>query len=427
VSTGKTFLTLLLSAIICLAAPFALQAQDSGQGQAGSSAAGAPGPVAPTVPAQEPGGGLFPDRVAGLKAAGEIRRFSFDNLNDLVGDKAALYREYLVAAAASRDYAGARLDVFQTQNKFAALGLFLFTTAPAGARAATLSIGDGAAALPAGVVFWKGRYFVRVANPSGQPEPSKVALYTALARNVAASIAPDPWSATAPPLLESLPAQGLASASRRYFLGPESLNTCVDHGRDMFGFAGDAEAVMGEYQEPQAAGAAAASSPAGSSAMAAPAVKLVIVEYHTPQFAYDAMGRVASYIESLPEAEQNRIIVKREGNYIVEASGVAKREFAEALVNSVQYPYTVKWLRDPLLPTNDPFRVQKAAQMLVSTFGLLGLILGSVLVGGAAFGATIFLKRRKRQREAFSDAGGMLRLDIDPVETAMLGLPPAQE
>ena len=65
--------------------------------------------------------------------------------------------------------------------------------------------------------------------------------------------------------------------------------------------------------------------------------------------------------------------------------------------------------------------------MLVSTFGLLGLILGSVLVGGAAFGATIFVKRRKRQREAFSDAGGMLRLDIDPVETAMLGLPPAQE
>jgi len=62
--------------------------------------------------------------------------------------------------------------------------------------------------------------------------------------------------------------------------------------------------------------------------------------------------------------------------------------------------------------------------VLLSTFGLLGLILLTVLTGGAVFGTTIFLKRRKRQREVFSDAGGMLRLDIDQFEHAMLGLPP---
>jgi hypothetical protein len=94
------------------------------------------------------------------------------------------------------------------------------------------------------------------------------------------------------------------------------------------------------------------------------------------------------------------------------------------LISSIKYPYTVKWLRNPLWPTNDPFRMEKTAQMLLSTFGLLGLILLTVLTIGSAFGATIFLKRRKRQQEIFSDAGGMLRLDIDPFESALLGLPP---
>jgi hypothetical protein len=62
--------------------------------------------------------------------------------------------------------------------------------------------------------------------------------------------------------------------------------------------------------------------------------------------------------------------------------------------------------------------------MLVSTFGLLGVILLSVLVGGSIFGTTIFLKRRRQQREIFSDAGGMLRLELDPIEGTILGLPP---
>jgi hypothetical protein len=38
-------------------------------------------------------------------------------------------------------------------------------------------------------------------------------------------------------------------------------------------------------------------------------------------------------------------------------------------------------------------------------------------------GTLIFLKRRKRQLEVFSDAGGMLRLELDPFEKAILGLP----
>src|SRR4029077_13524516 len=128
-------------------------------------------------------------------------------------------------------------------------------------------------------------------------------------------------------------------------------------------------------------------------------LKLLIVEFHTPQFATDAMARITSYVASLSEADRQRIVFQRTGNYVVEAVNVQNREYAEGLVNSVQYPYTVKWLRNPLWPTNDPFRMEKTANMLLSTFGLLGLILLTVLVVGSVFGTTIFLKRRKQQRE----------------------------
>ena len=228
-----------------------------------------------------------------------------------------------------------------------------------------------------------------------------------------------------PPLLDSLPAAQIVPESKRYFLGPESLNGYVEHGREMFLFEGDTEAVIACYTQGPAPAPQSVLKPAAGED--ASLLKLVIVEYHTPQFATDAMKRITDYVSSLPQAEQDRVIVKREGNFIIQASNVRDREFAEGLMGSITYPYTVKWLRNPLWPTNDPFRTQKAAEMLLSTFGLLGLILMTVLIGGTVFGTMIFLKRRKRQRELFSDAGGMLRLDIDPFESVILGLPPKRE
>ena len=100
------------------------------------------------------------------------------------------------------------------------------------------------------------------------------------------------------------------------------------------------------------------------------------------------------------------------------------RNAAQAIVDAVQYPYGVQWLHHPSIPSPDPFRGQKAAQMLLSTFGLLGALLGTVLVCGSIFGTTMFLKRRKQMQAAFSDAGQMLRLELNPLEGAILGLPP---
>jgi hypothetical protein len=374
-------------------------------------------PVAPSTSLES----LLPDKLAGLQATSGLRQVGRDNLSELVGDKAPFYQEYFVTSAVSRDYGRVHIEVFETQNQRAAFGLFTFSTGRDNKNPLVEDIGSGGFGLDGELVFFKGRFFVRVSDATHTSIRGGQRGYEAAGRALAAEIAPANPATTRPALLDSLPAASLVVHSQRYFLGPESLNAFVEHGREMFDFAGDTEAVAAEYEranQPQAGN----QTTAGSLAL-----KVVIVEYHTPQFATDAMRRAAAFISSLPENEQQQIILKRVGNYIVEAVNVRDRELAEGLINSVEYPYTVKWLRNPLWPTNDPFRVQKAAEMLVSTFGLLGLIIATVLTVGTVFGTTIFLKRRKRQQEVFSDAGGMLRLDIDQLETAMLGLPPGRE
>ena len=431
---SKTQKTILAATILMLMAPVAATAQQAAQQaaqqtpaqQGGAQQAGSGDkqkarseivPLASTSQLMS----LLPDSLAGLRATTELKQIGRDNLSDLVEDKAPFYREYYVTSAVSRDYGRLRVDVFETQHQLAAFGLFTFNAGSDKENSVEVDVGSGGSRFNGELVFFKGRFFVRISDGALSITRGGRPAYEAVARALADEITPANTAVTRAALLDSLPPSAMVAKSQRYFLGPESLNSYVEHGRDMFDFTGDTEAVAAEYNQPDGQSAAA------GSAAASQMLKIAIVEYHTPQFATDAMSRATGYLSSLAENEQQQIILKRVGNYVVEAINVRDRAMAEGLINSVQYPYTVKWLRNPLWPTNDPFRVQKAAQMLVSTFGLLGLILGTVLVVGSVFGTTIFLKRRKRQQEVFSDAGGMLRLDIDQLETAMLGLPPARE
>lgn len=420
----------MLALILIVTSPLAIGAQ---QAPAGDKPAASEDVV--TLASPGPLVRLLPDALAGHKATSDLKLVATDNIGELVAEKAAIYQEYLVISAVSREYAGARVDVFETRNQFGALGLFQFNSGASKTKTPGIEVGSGGARLDGELLFWKGNFFVRVADGNQKPARGTSTVHEALARAVADAIPASP-AVTRPPLFDSLPdslpGALLAPQSQRYFLGPESLNAFVEHGREMFEFVGDTEAVAGEYTKGEGENNGVSQAQAsdqtkdGSNARTAavPAglpLKLIIVECHTPEFATDELARVTSYISSLPEIEQQHIVFKRTGNYIVAAMNVGDREFAEGLVNSVQYLYTVKWLRNPLWPTNDPFRMQKTADMLLSTFGLLGLILLTVLVGGTVFGTTVFLRRRNQQREVFSDAGGMLRLDIEPF---VLALPP---
>src|SRR5262249_39696855 len=127
----------------------------------------------------------------------------------------------------------------------------------------------------------------------------------------------------------------------------------------------------------------------------------------------------------LAPEEQQGLVIKRVGNFIVEAANVEDRDSAEKLVGAIEYPYVVKMLKDPSLPHNDPHHAQKAAQVILSSFAIIGVTGGIAIVCGSLFGTVLFLKRRKRQMQVFSDAGGMLRLQLDPIEDVIL-LPPGK-
>ena len=407
-------------AVLSLLAPLAIRGQEPKAASAQSIA------VAPAHPFS----GLLPGRLAGVAATSEITAVEGDRLADLVPDQAGAFQEYRIVAAAFRQYGNLRVDVFQTRNQSSAFGLFTYVSGLE--TEAEENIGWDGAMVGGAAVFWKGSYFVRVA--ASEPTRATRGAAVALARVVANAIDSRGEAVSRPALLERLPAFQMIPGSERYFLGPESLGAYVERGSEMFVFPGDAEAVLAEYSQSapvdalsQDAGIPSTGKSSGAATAGAAAtqasLKLVIVEYHTPQFATDAFVSLNRFVESLPEEERDQVLFQREGNYIVKAVRVRDRELARTLMNSIQYPYTVKWLRNPLWPTDDPFRMEKTAQMLISTFGLLGLILLTVLLFGSAFGATIFLKRRKRQQEVFSDAGGMLRLEIDPFESTLLGLP----
>ena len=374
------------------------------------------------VTAERPLAELLPDKLGTTKAAGDVKLVPAEGLAELVGDQAEIYREYYVAHAAVRQYGSVRVELFASAHPFGAFGLMTYYAA-GGSQTIADAIGSERGWAGDALVFWKNNYFVRVTAANGSKALAGNAV--GLARAVAAEIrALKP--AERPVVFHSLPEAARVSTNLTYFLGPESLNTAIPGSRDLYAFNGDAEAVVAEYAlkpDPPTPSARTAAPPRP---IPAP-MKLLIVEYHTPQFAYDAIARANQYVDSLPESGQQRIIIKREGNYIVEAVNFADRTAAQAIVDAVQYPYGVQWLHHPSIPSPDPFRGQKAAEMLLSTFSLLGVMILSVLVGGGIFGTTLFLKRRKQMQAAYSNGGDMLRLELDPFEDTILGLPPRRE
>jgi hypothetical protein len=375
---------------------------------------------------------LLPDKLAGAKATGEIKQYTAENLAELVAGKAAIYQEYRVKLAASRTYGATRVDVFKTDTPYTAFGLFTYV-ADLKANKATAKEDNASRSVSAdGLVAWKQSYFVKVSNGKQGDASVQASFAAAVTEKIPAS----EEAFEKPALFDSLPKNSLVAHSEKYLLGAQSLNAYIERASDMFSFDGEAEAVIAEYRQtdekpneatknalsPQSSKQQAAITATASTAKA---LKLLIVEYHTPQFATDALNRLNGFMTTLSEDERNRFVIKRVGNFIVAATNFEDRDFADSLVNAIEYPYVVKWLQNPAIPTNDPFAVQKAGQLLVSTFNLIGLTGIVVLLCGSILGTTIFLRRRKQQSAVFSDAGGMIGLHIDPVDESLLSLPPA--
>jgi hypothetical protein len=150
--------------------------------------------------------------------------------------------------------------------------------------------------------------------------------------------------------------------------------------------------------------------------------RLVIVEFPTPQHSVDADARINERITQLrAEGKPVPSAYKRVGNYSVFVFDAPDAAAAEKLVAGVKWEKDVRWLG------RNPYAEEKAVRAYTSTMS--GVILTTLITTGVAIllclgvggliGGAVFLRRRARQtaQEVYTDAGGMVRLNIENLNT----------
>ena len=155
----------------------------------------------------------------------------------------------------------------------------------------------------------------------------------------------------------------------------------------------------------------------GTEAVAAPyeAGKLLIVEYNTPQGSIETDEKVK---QRLSETEPNPpIYYRRVGNYNVFVFDAGDEASANALMDQIKYEKIVQWLGE------DPFLYERQQRSYAITlteifFGTVMAIvsgIGLAVLAGIGVGVAFFYIRKKQRddMESFSDAGGMMRLNLD--------------
>lgn len=144
-----------------------------------------------------------------------------------------------------------------------------------------------------------------------------------------------------------------------------------------------------------------------------PQGKLLIVEYMTPQASSDTDKKVTEKLSQIDET----IFYRRIGNYNVFLFDGNDESAANSLFDQIKYQKTVQWLG------TNPHLYRQAERMIVGTLSgvfvstVLAILLGigfSIVIG--FFVGLLYFRytdKRRRAWEAYSDAGGMTRLNLD--------------
>ena len=143
--------------------------------------------------------------------------------------------------------------------------------------------------------------------------------------------------------------------------------------------------------------------------------KLLIVEFSTPQASVDADEKIK---QTLAETVQSPpIFYRRIGNYNAFVFDTTDEAAANILLDQIKYEKNVHWLG------SDPFLLKRAERAFVLTTSDIFVTTTVVIVGGLGFSVLagiivgiffFYLREQKRSTmTAFSDAGGMTRLNLD--------------
>ena len=292
------------------------------------------------------------------------------------------------------------VDVIRTQTDSGAYALL--TKIAGGKDDIKTGVVGSAAILTSGeVVFCKGANLVQISGAMKAPTDPNDLLPAA--RSFAATL--QSGEDDVPVLVKHLPNWQAAAARAAYAVSLKGLKGQVPEqtSLDTLSFDGGTEAVTANYGQSQ----------------------LVIVEFTTPQFASDNDRRiVAKLLELKSHGQPVPTAYRRVGNYSVFVFNAPDEKTANGLIDQVKYEQVVQWLgEDPhLYERIQKYFLGKTGGVVIAVLESSGLSLLLCLGIGGMFGGLLFRRRRAQQRrtEAYSDAGGMVRLNLDemPEESA---------
>lgn len=259
-------------------------------------------------------------------------------------------------------------------------------------------VGLASVTTPSRVFFSKGRNFVTVEAASKAPPEDVLNLARELAKKL------DPGDNDLPVLLRHLPDWETARVGAEYVTSMRALKKLFPNepALDVVSFEAGAEAVAATYTSPERS-----------------VGELVIIEFTTPQHASDNDRFINAKINELKSDGSPRVptAYRRVGNYAVFVFNGTDAQAANKLVDEVKYEQVTQWLGTNPYPLLDAQRKYVATTLgvLVSVVKSTGIAILVCLSIGGLFGGLLFMRRRSQQRavEAYSDAGGMLRLNLD--------------
>jgi hypothetical protein len=240
------------------------------------------------------------------------------------------------------------------------------------------------------IVFFKGPHFVRLRNVKGDTE-----ILASMARGISEGL--DKGENDIPALIKHLPNAEEAQKNAVFLHSFRDLSnlglqqgvlTAIDS-------QGNADAALATY---------------GQS-------KVLILEFNTPQLAKDNDERIIARVHELWKLGQSApTAYRRVGNYSVMVFDAPDQQSANQLIDQVKYEQVVQWLGENpnILKQAEQHYVNTTLGVLVAVLKASGYALLACLGIGGLAGALLFTRRRAQQSEAaFSDAGGMLRLNLD--------------
>ena len=140
--------------------------------------------------------------------------------------------------------------------------------------------------------------------------------------------------------------------------------------------------------------------------------RLLLIEYPTPQGSVAADAAIQSRLAETPNAVYRRI-----GNYNAIVFDSPDADAANALLDKISYGKSVQWLgEDPyLLQKFERYVAQTGSDVAISTvIFILAIFATAILIGvGTGYAYFRFREQERLHRTAYSDAGGLTRLNLD--------------